>query len=116
MDELRENDLEEGVNNSVTERLKEERMPAGGVGSVAKKIGINKAKVAREREEREAVLDREKRAYLNATECPICFLVGPFISFIAYNRIIPQISTHLAAVNNPSVPNASSRSNGPKRL
>lgn len=109
MDELRENDLEEGVNNSVTERLKEERMPAGGVGSVAKKIGINKAKVARERVEREAVLDREKRAYLNATECPICFLVGPLFSFVTYSRTIPQTSIPLAAANNPSVPNASFR-------
>lgn len=77
VDELRETDLKEGVTNSVTERMKEERGgSAGGVGSVAKKIGIKVAKSSREREEREAVLEREKRAYMNATECPICFLVS----------------------------------------
>jgi hypothetical protein len=76
VDEVRAADLEGGVSNSVTERMKEDKAQPGGVGSVAKKMGINKAKAAREREEREAVLDREKRAYLNATECPICFLVS----------------------------------------
>ncbi|KAI9638399.1 uncharacterized protein MKK02DRAFT_42787 [Dioszegia hungarica] len=77
VDEVRAADLEGGVSNSVTERMKEDKAQPGGVGSVAKKMGINKAKAAREREEREAVLDREKRAYLNATECPICFLNYP---------------------------------------
>lgn len=75
VDALRETDLEEGVSNSVTERMKEERAPGAGVGSVAKKIGIHKAKTGKDKEEREAVLEREKRAYQNATECPICFLV-----------------------------------------
>lgn len=73
IDELRENDLKEGVSNSVTERMKEERGPAG---SVSKKIGIKSSKAGRDAEERVAVLAREKEAYKNATECPICFLVS----------------------------------------
>lgn len=87
IEKIREKDYEEGVANSVTERIKEERAPAsastGTVGSLAKKMGAsvkghstkNDARSSREKEERAAQLDREKRAYLNSTECPICFLV-----------------------------------------
>jgi hypothetical protein len=87
IDRIREKDYEESVANSVTERVKEERNPptssSSGVGSLAKKVGAsvkghsakNDGRSQREKEERAAQLDREKRAYLNATECPICFLV-----------------------------------------
>ena len=75
--EVREKDYEEGVENSVTARMKEEREGgAGAVGSVVKKIGIHKGretKLAEDRDERDR---REKKAYLGATECPICFLVS----------------------------------------
>ena len=91
IDKVREKDVEEGVANSVTERIKEERAPptsSTGVGSLAKKVGANinrhrnEERGNREKDERAAQLDREKRAYLNATECPICFLVRPSPAYI----------------------------------
>lgn len=77
--EIRDKDYEEDVPNSVTMRMKDERLGAGhsGVGgSVAKKIGIHKSREAKIAEEKEERSRREKKAYINATECPICFLVG----------------------------------------
>ncbi|WVQ78004.1 hypothetical protein IAT38_000085 [Cryptococcus sp. DSM 104549] len=77
LSETRENDYEEGVANSYTERLKEERENAGGIGGVTKKIGINKSKDSRRALEKEEREKRERRAYLKAVECPICFLNYP---------------------------------------
>lgn len=76
--EIREKDYEEDVPNSVTMRLKDERIGAahsGVGGSVAKKIGIHKSREAKLAEDKEERSRREKKAYINATECPICFLV-----------------------------------------
>jgi hypothetical protein len=74
--EIREKDLEEGVSNSVTERLKEEKEAPSGLGSMTKKIGIHRNRDARREEESAERDKREFRAYLGATECPICFLVS----------------------------------------
>lgn len=77
LEEVREKDYEEGVANSVTERIKEEREGTTGVtGTVAKKMGIHRARDAKEKEDREERDRRERKAYLGATECPICFLVS----------------------------------------
>jgi len=73
--ELREKDFEEGVSNSVVEAMKAEREPASGIGSVTKKIGIHKNRENRVEEEKAERDKRERRAYLGAVECPICFLV-----------------------------------------
>ncbi|WVQ71559.1 hypothetical protein IAR50_001098 [Cryptococcus sp. DSM 104548] len=77
LNEQREKDYEEGVANSFTERLKEEREGSGGVGNMTKKIGINKGREARREGEKEEREKREKRVYRNAIECPICFLNYP---------------------------------------
>ncbi|WVF72274.1 hypothetical protein IAT40_007086 [Kwoniella sp. CBS 6097] len=78
LNELRENDYTEGVENSYTEHLKEEREgTTSAVGSVAKKIRINRAKEQKKEDEKEERVKREKRAYSNAVECPICFLNYP---------------------------------------
>ena len=74
LNEVREQDLKEGVANSVTERLKEEREAANGIGSVTKKM-IHRNKDARREEESQERDKRERRAYIGAVECPICFLV-----------------------------------------
>jgi hypothetical protein len=77
LEEVREKDHEEGVGNSVTERIKEEREGTTGVtGTVVKKMGIHRARDAKEKEDREERDRREKKAYVGATECPICFLVS----------------------------------------
>ena len=76
LNETREQDLKDGVANSVTERLKEEREGAGGIGSVTKKM-IHRHKDTRREEESQERERRERRAYINAVECPICFLVCP---------------------------------------
>jgi len=73
--ELREKDFEENVPNSVVEAMKAEREHATGIGSVTKKIGIHKNKESRVEEEKAERDKRERRAYLGAVECPICFLV-----------------------------------------
>lgn len=73
--ELREKDFEEGVSNSVVEAMKAEREPASGIGSVTKKIGIHKNRENRVEEEKAERDKRERRAYIGAVECPICFLV-----------------------------------------
>lgn len=74
LSDIRDQDLEEGVSNSVTERLKEERDAASGIGSVTKKM-IHRTKDARREEESQEREKRERRAYIGAVECPICFLV-----------------------------------------
>ncbi|WWC61203.1 uncharacterized protein I303_103783 [Kwoniella dejecticola CBS 10117] len=76
--DLRENDYTENIENSYTEKLKEDREGnSSKVGSVAKKIGINKSKLLRKEEEKEERVKREKKAYRCAVECPICFLNYP---------------------------------------
>lgn len=77
LNEIREQDLEADVSNSVTERLKEERDAAGasGIGSVTKKM-IHRNKDARREEEHAEREKRERKAYIAAVECPICFLVS----------------------------------------
>ncbi|WVR05094.1 hypothetical protein IAU60_002106 [Kwoniella sp. DSM 27419] len=78
LDETREKDYEDGVENSHTEKLKEDREGGSStVGSVAKKIGINKSKEQKRAGERDERLRRERKAYVNAVECPICFLNYP---------------------------------------
>ncbi|ODO03370.1 zf-C3HC4 type zinc finger protein [Cryptococcus wingfieldii CBS 7118] len=77
LNEQREKDYEEGVANSFTERLREEREGSGGMGQVTKKIGINKGRETRREGEKEEREKREKRVYRNAIECPICFLNYP---------------------------------------
>ncbi|OCF55322.1 hypothetical protein L486_07437 [Kwoniella mangroviensis CBS 10435] len=81
LNKTREKDYEEGVENSFTKNLKDERDPPNSstVGSVAKKIGagLNKQKVQRKEEEKEERIRREKKAYRLAVECPICFLNYP---------------------------------------
>ncbi|OCF71951.1 hypothetical protein I204_07214 [Kwoniella mangroviensis CBS 8886] len=81
LNETREKDYEEGVENSFTKNLKDERDPPNSstVGSVAKKIGagLNKQKIQRKEEEKEERIRREKKAYRLAVECPICFLNYP---------------------------------------
>jgi hypothetical protein len=77
LSEVRENDLKEGVENSVVESMKSEREVSGGMGSVAKKMGVGRGKGLRKEEEKEERERRERRAYLGALECPICFLVSP---------------------------------------
>lgn len=78
LDQLREKDCADGVQNSVTELMKADREShAQNLGSVKKMISIHKHQQARDRlqEEREQRDRREKRAYVGAMECPICFLV-----------------------------------------
>ncbi|RXK38324.1 hypothetical protein M231_04366 [Tremella mesenterica] len=77
LEEVKEKDYEEGVGNSVTERLKEER--EGAQGAMGKRINVyrgkaSEAKLQEDKDERER---REKKAYLDAIECPICFLNYP---------------------------------------
>lgn len=72
--EVREKDIEEGVANSVTERIKEEKEVGSGIGSVTKKM-IHRKGDARKEEENQEREKRERRAYIDAVECPICFLV-----------------------------------------
>jgi hypothetical protein len=72
--DVREQDIEEDVKNSVTERMKEERELNKGVGSVTKKM-IHRKSDARKDEEGNEREKRERRAYIGAIECPICFLV-----------------------------------------
>ena len=62
--ELREKDYAEGVQNSVVEAMKAER--------TGRKIPRKDQRVEEEKMERDK---RERRAYLGAVECPICFLV-----------------------------------------
>jgi len=82
--DLKEKDYEEGVANSVVEAMKAERESASTVGTVTKKIKINRAKDSRLEEEKVERDKRERRAYLGALECPICFLVRPHpLLFIA---------------------------------
>ena len=77
LDEVREKDYEGNVNNSVVEQMKLEREGPSKVGQqVVKKIGIHKARDTRHAEEREEAYRREKKAYVGALECPICFLVS----------------------------------------
>ncbi|OWZ56877.1 zf-C3HC4 type zinc finger protein [Cryptococcus neoformans 125.91] len=75
--ETREKDYAEGVANSYTERSKEEREGGSSIGNVTKKIGIHKSKELRREGEKDERERRERRAYLNAVECPICFLSYP---------------------------------------
>ncbi|WVQ98658.1 hypothetical protein IAU59_005789 [Kwoniella sp. CBS 9459] len=78
LNETREKDYAEGVENSYTEHLKEEREgSSSAVGSVARKIRINRAKEQRKEDEKEERVRREKKAYNDAVECPICFLNYP---------------------------------------
>ncbi|WVW83192.1 hypothetical protein I302_105210 [Kwoniella bestiolae CBS 10118] len=81
LNETREKDYEEGVENTFTKNLKDERDPPNSstVGSVAKKIGagLNKQKAQRREGEREERVRRERKAYRFAVECPICFLNYP---------------------------------------
>ncbi|KIR53237.1 zf-C3HC4 type zinc finger protein [Cryptococcus gattii Ru294] len=75
--EMREKDYAEGVANSYTERLKEEREGGSSLGNMTKKMGIHKNKELRKEGEKEERERRERRAYLSAVECPICFLNYP---------------------------------------
>ncbi|ORX39787.1 hypothetical protein BD324DRAFT_640943 [Kockovaella imperatae] len=78
LDEVRQKDLEENVQNSVVEHMKFEREGSSKVGTqVVKKIGIHKGRDHKHEEERDEAYRREKRAYLGAVECPICFLNYP---------------------------------------
>nr|ODN81228.1 zf-C3HC4 type zinc finger protein [Cryptococcus depauperatus CBS 7841] len=74
LDEIREKDYAEGVANSFTVRLKEERE---GGPNLTKKIGMHKQKDSRKEEENVERERRERRAYKDAIECPICFLNYP---------------------------------------
>jgi hypothetical protein len=75
--EVREKDLADGVGNTVVEAMKAEREGgSGGKGSVVKKMGIHRNRDLKKEDEKEERERRERRAYLNAVECPICFLVG----------------------------------------
>ncbi|WVO12790.1 hypothetical protein L204_100398 [Cryptococcus depauperatus] len=74
LDEIREKDYAEGVANSFTVRLKEERE---GGPNLTKKIGMHKQKDSRREEENVERERRERRAYKDAIECPICFLSEP---------------------------------------
>nr|ODN99686.1 zf-C3HC4 type zinc finger protein [Cryptococcus depauperatus CBS 7855] len=74
LDEIREKDYAEGVANSFTVRLKEERE---GGPNLTKKIGMHKQKDSRREEENVERERRERRAYKDAIECPICFLNYP---------------------------------------
>lgn len=82
--EMREKDYAEGVANSYTERLKEEREGGSSLGNMTKKMGIHKSKELRKEGEKEERERRERRAYLSAVECPICFLVSAISSRIFY--------------------------------
>ena len=121
LDEVREKDYEAGVQNSVVEQMKADRDGPSGVGGVVKKIGIHKARDSRALEERDEAYRREKKAYLGALECPICFLVslikfGHDVGTDFRHRATRRISTPLDAASNPSVPNVSSRSGDPNPL
>jgi hypothetical protein len=72
--EVQEQDFEDDVANSATTRLKEERETHKGVGSVTKKMIHRKSDAKRDEENHERE-KRERRAYIGAVECPICFLV-----------------------------------------
>jgi hypothetical protein len=109
LQEVHEQDVEEDVKNSVTERIKEEKELSKGAGSVAKKI-IHRKSDARKDEEGHERDKRERRAYIGAIECPICFLVRPRTGKIADNSTTHPISTLPGAVSNQSVPNALFRS------
>jgi len=74
LQEVHEQDVEEDVKNSVTERMKEEKELNKGVGSVTKKM-IHRKSDARKDEEAQERDKRERKAYIGALECPICFLV-----------------------------------------
>ena len=118
LDEVREQDYEGNVQNSVVEQTKLERDGPSKVGQqVVKKIGLHKARETRQAGEREEAFRREKKAYVGALECPICFLVRtplcllPRTELITLSRAIPRISTPPDVANNPSAPNVSSRSN-----
>lgn len=112
--DLREKDYEENVANSVVEAMKAERERT--VGSVKKKIGIHKSRENRLEEEKLERDKRERRAYLGAIECPICFLVSICSKGKGFDgRIIPRTSIPRDAANNPSAPNVSFRLNGAKR-
>lgn len=106
--EVREKDYAEGVGNSVTEAMKLEREGGGGMGSMAKKIGMHRSRQNRLEEEKEERDRRERKAYIGATECPICFLVRR-VHVRADDSIILPTSTRLAAANSRSVRSASSR-------
>ncbi|WWD15832.1 hypothetical protein CI109_100256 [Kwoniella shandongensis] len=77
LSETRDKDVEDGVENSYTERVKEEKEGGSGMSSVTKKIGIQRSKQNRREEEKEERERREKQVYLNSLECPICFLNYP---------------------------------------
>ncbi|KIR96790.1 zf-C3HC4 type zinc finger protein [Cryptococcus deuterogattii 2001/935-1] len=92
--EMRERDYAEGVANSYTERLKEEREGGSSLGNMTKKMGIHKNKELRREEEKEERERRERRAYLSAVECPICFLPVCTECFVQIKRSDATI-THL---------------------
>jgi len=79
--EVREKDYSDGVGNSVTEAMKLERGAGGGMGSMAKKIGMHRNRQNRMEEEKDERERRERKAYIGATECPICFLVRRRIGY-----------------------------------
>jgi len=120
LDELKEKDYEEGVANSVVEAMKAEREPTGTVGTVTKKIKIHRARDTRLEEEKAERDKRERRAYLGAVECPICFLVCPTLLRVLDDllkcRTTLPTSTPLDAANNPSALNALFKLSGAKRL
>ncbi len=60
----------------MSEAMKTERLGGSGMGSVAKKIGINRSRLNRMEDEKDERERRERKAYIGATECPICFLVS----------------------------------------
>lgn len=78
LEEVYEKDYMDGVANSHVARIKEEREGGGahGVGSVVKKIGMHRKQEQKLVEEKDERNRRERAAYVGATECPICFLVG----------------------------------------
>lgn len=103
LSQVRQSDLDSGVQNSVTEAVK-----SGMDGSVAKRIGIHKRGHTRREEEREERDKRERRAYVGATECPICFLVSLTVD-LADTRTIHPTSTPPDVANSPSARSVSYR-------
>jgi uncharacterized hydantoinase/oxoprolinase family protein len=73
LDDFEEEWTEEEI-AKILHDVKEERELNKGVGSVTKKM-IHRKSDARKDEEGNEREKRERRAYIGAIECPICFLV-----------------------------------------
>ena len=114
LSEVRAKDFEDGVEKSEREGMTVERDGGGMRGSMVKKIGIHRNRDGRKEEEKEEKERRERKAYIGATECPICFLVSSRTSsrrraLTGTPRATLPTSTPRAAASNPSAPNVSCR-------